>query len=405
MTITLFPDVDISLDALCGKITAASPFPPFEAEQIEVLHDLSRFLMTDRRLAGRAEWTALGYWLRRASLAKLKSDFMQRQPVGTIVAPRGLAVHLPPANVDTIFVYSWALSLLCGNVNLVRLPSSRPEQIDIVLGYLTNVLEEARLGAANLFVSYPADNNNINASIFGLADMRLIWGGDQKVRTLSTMEAKPSCHTLNFADRFSLSLNKVEAYLNLNDKEREELAKKAYNDVYVFDQLACSSSRLIVWLGSTNGNYKEAIADFSRRLSAHARRMNYNVAPHTNLAKFASANRSSLDFDVSGLALRSPELTVVELSTLGDIRDEATGGGFLYSAHVAEAEELTNFLCRKDQTIAYSGFDENELFRLARTLSVHGVDRFVPVGSALDFDFIWDGFDLPGQMLRYVRIR
>ena len=78
MTITLFPDTEISLGALSGKIAAALPAPPFEVAQMDVLHGLSRFLMTDHRLAGRAEWTALGYWLRRASLAKLKSDFLDR---------------------------------------------------------------------------------------------------------------------------------------------------------------------------------------------------------------------------------------------------------------------------------------------------------------------------------------
>ncbi|MEQ8482568.1 MAG: acyl-CoA reductase [Hoeflea sp.] len=404
MTITLFPDNDISLDTLCGRIAKAQPAPPFEAAQIELLHGLSRFLMTDRRLAGRAEWTALGYWLRRASLAKLKSDFMERLPADTIIAPRGVAVHLPPANVDTIFVYSWALSLLCGNVNLVRLPSSRPEQIDIVLNYLTDALEKSGLGPSNLFVTYPADNR-INASMFALADMRLIWGGDQKISALSTMQAKPSCHTLNFADRFSLGLYKVEAYTGLSGTERDELVRKAYNDVYIFDQLACSSSRLVAWLGGTDSLYKEAISDFSGRLSAQARRMNYEVAPHTSMAKFAAANRSTIDHRVSGLASRSAELTVVELSGLEDVREEASGGGFLYSAHVAEAQELKAFLRRKDQTIAYFGFDRDELLELARMLSVRGADRFVPVGSALDFDFIWDGFDLPGQMLRYVRIR
>ena len=195
------------------------------------------------------------------------------------------------------------------------------------MSYLTDALEKSGLGASNLFVTYPADNR-INASMFALADMRLIWGGDQKIKALSTMEAKPSCHTLNFADRFSLGLYKVEAYAGLTESERDELARKAYNDVYIFDQLACSSSRLIVWLGGSDGSYRQAVADFSRRLSEQARRMNYEVAPHTSMAKFAAANRSTIDHRISGLALQSPELTVVELSALEDVRDEASGEGF-----------------------------------------------------------------------------
>src|SRR5229473_1854189 len=42
-------------------------------------------------------------------------------PGGVRRFPRGLVFHVPPANVDTIFVYSWALSALAGNRNVVRI--------------------------------------------------------------------------------------------------------------------------------------------------------------------------------------------------------------------------------------------------------------------------------------------
>jgi hypothetical protein len=32
------------------------------------------------------------------------------------------------------------------------------------------------------------------------------------------------------------------------------------------------------------------------------------------------------------------------------------------------------------------------------------VSRWAPIGTALDFDFIWDGYDIPFELTRLVRI-
>src|SRR5439155_417971 len=65
------------------------------------------------------ELASLGFFLRRAemnrALARLRGD------AAGLRFPRGLVFHVPPANVATIFVYSWALSALAGNRNVVRI--------------------------------------------------------------------------------------------------------------------------------------------------------------------------------------------------------------------------------------------------------------------------------------------
>ena len=33
-----------------------------------------------------------------------------------------------------------------------------------------------------------------------------------------------------------------------------------------------------------------------------------------------------------------------------------------------------------------------------------GVSRWAPIGTALDFDFIWDGYDIPFELTRLVRV-
>src|SRR5690606_32316414 len=55
---------------------------------------------------------------------------------------------------------------------------------------------------------------------------------------------------LVFPDRFSLSVLNAEAVLHAKSEEKEQLLQRFYNDSFWFDQMACSSPRLIVWTGS-----------------------------------------------------------------------------------------------------------------------------------------------------------
>ena len=60
--------------------------------------------------------------------------------------PRGLVFHVPPANVDTIFVYSWALSALAGNPNVVRISSRSAGAADACSTTLNETLGDAAPG-------------------------------------------------------------------------------------------------------------------------------------------------------------------------------------------------------------------------------------------------------------------
>ena len=69
-------------------------------------------------------------------------------PQHALARPRGLVFHLPPQNVETVFLYSWALSYLAGNANIVRLPqeiSARMRAIvDLFLDRLAAQGDESR---------------------------------------------------------------------------------------------------------------------------------------------------------------------------------------------------------------------------------------------------------------------
>ena len=80
------------------------------------------------------------------------------------------------------------------------------------------------------------------------------------------------------------------------------------------------------------------------------------------------------------------------------------GGGFLSVVFVRSLAEVASFIREADQTITYFGWERGEIEAVAATRTGPGVSRWAPIGTALDFDFIWDGYDIPFELTRLVRV-
>ena len=68
----------------------------------------------------------------------------------------GLVFHITPSNVPIVFAFSYVLSLLAGNANIVRVPTKRFPQVDVVSGAVRRLCADKRYEAiANMtaFVS------------------------------------------------------------------------------------------------------------------------------------------------------------------------------------------------------------------------------------------------------------
>ena len=81
------------------------------------------------------------------------------------------------------------------------------------------------------------------------------------------------------------------------------------------------------------------------------------------------------------------------------------GGGLIRHARIDELDQLEAFVSDGDQTVTHYGFDRDALTRLATRIGARGTDRIVPIGEALLFDVVWDGFDLIDDLTRRVAVR
>ena len=118
---------------------------PFHDSRIEFSTALSQAIFHHPRSRTFPAMMAVAFWLRRAAVLRLSDRFAALERAGSLRVPRGLVFHVPPTNVDTLFVYSLITSFLVGNLNVVRVSSNRPsEQVTVLCEALRGVLAEDR---------------------------------------------------------------------------------------------------------------------------------------------------------------------------------------------------------------------------------------------------------------------
>jgi hypothetical protein len=372
-------------------------------EATEFLSALGQYLMTPSITTQFPELAPLGFFLRRRKLDSLGSRLVGNESK-SIRVPRGLIFHVPPANVDTVFVYSWALSLMCGNANIVRIskrfgPTSQ-YLIDAISQFLSKTSAEFQRSQA--FVAYEHEEHWTET--FSLhCDLRVLWGGDQTIDSIRRFRLSPRGRDLVFPDRKSLSLISAETWNELSSTEKRDLATKFAQDAYWFNQAACSSPQMIVWVG-TNKAVETASVEFEKFISES--RLVMDISQNTGflIDRVTSSVVSSMRGLVSKYTENFPGFRLN--FPIGESRiNEFHGTGAFEFRQISNLSDLALVIQRRDQTCTYFGFGREELIRLARTLNGQGIDRFVPIGSALDFAEEWDGEDFLVEFSRLVSIR
>ena len=79
--------------------------------------------------------------------------------------------------------------------------------------------------------------------------------------------------------------------------------------------------------------------------------------------------------------------------------------GIFFELEVDDIAQLKELITIKCQTLSQFGFEINELKKLILDNNILGIDRIVPFGKALEFDFNWDGYDVVRSLSRTINIK
>ncbi len=384
------------------------PLSPFNNINIEFLSSLSKNILESKEIKNFPELVALAYWLRKSNITTIINNFQKEINEHEIIVPRGFAFHIAPSNVDSIFLYSWALSLLIGNINIVRVTQDVNQQLELLLSIVRDIFKEDKFApilSRNLIVTYPRDEK-INRFISLHSDIRILWGGDETISQIKILPSKPVTKDITFADKFSYSIIKAVSYNNLSEDKKAIQATQFYNDAYWFDQMACSSPRFVLFIGNQN-ECEEASKAFwkslERELNRRSKSDSIDVAMEKLVYMYESISRTEKASAVFPTNNNKPTVLKVEIEEINKFR-ESCGGGFFFECYLENIDALTNLISRKDQTLAYFGFEKKELIDFAKIVNGAGIDRIVPIGQALNFSPSWDGYSLLNELSKRVNI-
>lgn len=395
-----------NLESLDLFFSTEYPIKPFDELIIDFLDDYSRLILRDNVLNRKPDMVSLGFWLRKSHINQIKIEndsIIQSNKF--VLAPRGAALHIVPANVDTMFIYSMSISLLVGNKNLIRL-SNRMLSVEVkqLIKILHNLILDPRYNIFRIYIfmiQYGYDED-INNWISSRVNLRIIWGGDSTILTFRKFISGPRTKDIVFADRVSLMFLKSKTILNLGEVETHRFIKNFYNDTYTFNQLGCSSPQTIFFIG--NQEEKKSVEQLLiGYISKYVVDFNHDL----DFNSIASLKQNKLLDDTIDDKINSYQgnsiLMFANLNSFDSAYDfHGCGAGYFYTKHLNELKELQLNSSPKIQTITHFGFQTFELDIFKSLINNVGVDRIVPLGKALNFDYIWDGYNLIEEFSRKV---
>ncbi len=400
--LTRFKNLD--LDFVCGdsnileNITGIPVCKPFNNEVIEFLNDVSKILLSVPDAKKYPDIITFAFWIRKSSMTGLKQKFFLEDST-YIYMGKGVVFHIAPSNVPVNYAYSLVTGLVCGNINIVRLPSKKFPQTDIINSAIIQALEKHTNIKQYIILTRYGHDQDINNLFSYIADARVIWGGDNTINELRKCPVKPYATEIVFPDRYSAVVIDSSSYLEIKDKET--IARDFYNDTFLTDQNACTSPRIVIWTGSKveEAQYKfwEELYNFTE--NRYVIQDIQSVNKLTSMCKAAVYTNSKLTGYRDNLIIR---ISVDKAdSGLMELKDNS---GYFYEYICNDIMELWD-LCNnnKCQTLSYIG--NKGMFIPLLQKGVKGISHIVPVGKTMDFNFIWDGYNLVEELTRKISFK
>jgi hypothetical protein len=302
------------------------------------------------------------------------------------------------------FAYSLVFGIISGNANIVKVSLKKYAQADIILNALYELSNERKhqvFSARNALISYNAESS-ATSYFSSICDVRIIWGGDATIDETRKNNLPPHSFDVTFADRYSLCVINADKFVN--EKSPEQIASGFYNDTYLFDQNACSSPRLIIWLGSDE-NVEMAKLKFWNNVYDLVK-ARYILQPHSAMEKLTNFYYQAVQAEgIKKVDMPDNLIWRTDLKDLSkDIDKYHCNCGYFSEYKASSLRELSDIFSKKFQTLSYYGIEKEELIQFITHIKPMGIDRIVPIGKTTHFSLTHDGFNLIDTLSREIEL-
>jgi hypothetical protein len=385
------PDMD--------RFVQISPDEPFSGNAIAYLNALSIILNKDSRTKNYSDVATFAFFCRKANVFQLKKKYYTEK---VLRLGRGIIFHIAPSNVPVNFAYSLICGMLSGNINIVRVSSKNFKQIEIIIDAIENLSNDPKYQSysSRLILNRYDHQSSATAYFSSICDVRMIWGGDSTIEEIRKNTLQPHAFDVTFADKHSLCVINADTYIN--ERSPKKIALGFYNDTYLFDQLACTSPHLIVWLG-LDENVEIAKKIFWDNLYDLVKTV-YHLQPFTAVDKLTAFYNQAVQLEgVKKTNMPDNLIWRIKLKDLSkEIDKYQCAGGYFSEYKASSIFEISKIIDRKYQTLAYYGIGKVELIKFITQIKPTGIDRIVPIGKTTDFSLTWDGINLIDTLSREI---
>ena len=372
------------------------PFEIFDKDIILFLNEISKEILRNSECKKFPDLITFGFWCRTNNIKSLLNNYnFFKNRVG-----RGTVLHITPSNVPTNFAYSMVFGLLSGNNNIIRLPSRKFIQVEILCKILKRLSKKNNLKKNfNKLLLIRYDNSDTISSLLSKdVEARIIWGGDKTINKFKSFITKPRCIDLAFADRYSISLIDSNMLSRLNHNKLKNLAQKFFNDTYTMDQFGCSSPNTVFWLGKNNV-YKKKFWIELKKIVNQKYDLDLSGANKkiSNLMNFTINKNKIFKINNNNFDLITLENSKSDFDTFNNVNF-----GTFVEINLNNVNQLHGYVSEKLQTITCYGIEFDIIKKFIIKNKLKGIDRIVPVGRAFDLTPEWDGVDIIATLSRTI---
>lgn len=386
---------------LAGAKTIKSlPDILFSQIACDFLDELSKNLMRNKQAKTYQDIISFAFWCRKSNIDNLKNQFSDSD----IRIGLGLIFHISPSNVPINFAYTFVFGLITGNSNVIRVSSKNFPQTIIICQEIKNLFNKKKyknLKKKNLFIKYNHDDK-ITRYYSSICNARVIWGGNKTINDLRSVPIPANAKEIVFSDKYSICIINSDKLNKLKNIDIKKIAERFYNDTFLFDQNACSSPHLILWLGK---DHQSASKKFWEQLSSIAK-SKYKLEASSNIDKIMKLHEDSAKLqNIKNIYKMNNYIYRVQLKKLSENLHKLRGKwGYFYEYYLKNLNIITKFINTNFQTITYYGVKKSDMVDFAKNNNLKGVDRIVPIGEALEIGLVWDGIDLRRSLSRIIDI-
>lgn len=324
-----------------------------------------------------------------------------------MAAARGLACHWLAGNVQMLGMFVLIESILCKNVNLMKISSKD----NGVFGALLDAFEGEHFTTRGGYtisgnelletvavVYYNHNSLELGKQMSMMADIRIAWGGRDAVIVVSQFPSKFDCQDLIMGPKLSFSVISRETVCD--ERATKKLARRVAVDASVFDQTGCASTHN-VFIERDGGISPEIFADY---LADGMKKVALQI-PKTSMTPEQISQihsvRGIYDFKGKVIGDRDNIWTVLYSDDM-----ELCAPTYSRVVYVHPVDNINDVVQYVDENIQTIGLAANgdRVIDFAIKAACKGAVRFPACGRMLNFDNPWDGMYLTDRMVKWVTI-